>query len=111
MRFSRFGLTLEKLQHQHLELVRQWRNSDRVLPYMRYRKLIQPEDQLRWFHALDPATNWYFIAQIRDVPFALFHIKNIDWKQECGESGGFVGNQEFIARPEPAQATLALMDF
>lgn len=111
MRFARFGVRLERVEHEHLELVRQWRNSDWVLPHMRYREFIQPDQQLRWFDALEPTSNWYFIAHTRDVPYALFHIKDIDWTRGSGESGGFVGDPAFIGRPEPAQATLALMDF
>ena len=111
MRFARFGVTLERLQRRHLELVRQWRNNDWLLPHMRYREFIRPEDQIRWFQALDLGNNWHFVAHIRNVPFALFHIKDIDWTKGNGESGGFVGDRGFIGRPEPACATLALMDF
>ena len=102
MRFTRFGITLGKLQRQHLEQVRCWRNSDLVLPYMRYREVIQPEDQVRWFEAIDPAKNWYFVAYKWDVPFALFHIRDIDWSKAFGESGGFVGDPNLLGRPEPA---------
>jgi RimJ/RimL family protein N-acetyltransferase len=81
------------------------------LPYMRYRQVIQPEDQARWFEAIDPAKSWYFIAYKLEVPFALFHIRGIDWTKAVGESGGFVGDPNLLGRPEPARATLALMDF
>lgn len=111
MRFVRYGVTLERLEHEHLETVRQWRNSSWVRPYMRYRCFIEPEQQRRWFDGLDPRCNWYFVAHADHAPFALFHVKGIDWKLKCGESGGFVGVPGFIGRPEPAQATLALMDF
>ncbi len=111
MHYTRFGVTLERLRRQDIDLVRQWRNSDVVLPYMRYRKFIHPAEQIRWFEALDPVKNWYFVAHAREVPFAMFHIRDIDRANGCGESGGFVGHRSFIGRPEPARATLALMDF
>ena len=111
MRFARFGIVLERLEHSHLELVRQWRNSDWVRPYMRYQTIIRAADQVRWFAGLNPRHNWFFVARVEDVPFALFHVKGIDWILECGESGGFVGDPGFIGSPESAQATLALMDF
>jgi RimJ/RimL family protein N-acetyltransferase len=78
---------------------------------MRYRELIGPDEQTLWFRGLDAERDWYFIARAGEVPFALFDIKAIDWTADCGESGGFVGEPGFIGRPEPAQATLALMDF
>jgi RimJ/RimL family protein N-acetyltransferase len=111
MRFTRFGISLERLRQEHLEFIRQWRNSDWVRPNMRYRKFIAPEDQVRWFKAMDQENNWYFVAYIGDLSFALFHIRDIDWKQERGEAGGFVGYPRFIGQPEPAETTLALMDF
>jgi RimJ/RimL family protein N-acetyltransferase len=111
MRFARFGVSLEKLQAEHLEMVRRWRNSDWVLPRMRFRAPIAPDDQTRWFDALDRRNNWYFVAHLQGVPFGLFHIKDIDWARGCGESGGFVSDPSLIGRPEPGLATLALMDF
>lgn len=111
MRFVRFGIALERLQRTQLELVRQWRNSDWVRPNMRHRAIVLPADQESWFESLDPSRNWYFCAHVGDSPFALFHVKAIDWTQSCGESGGFVGDPAFVGRPETARATLALMDF
>ena len=109
--FTHFGITLQRLEAVHLEMVRQWRNGPWVRPYMRYRAFIEPPQQIQWFEALDPICDWYFTAVSNDTRFALFHIKDIDWEAKCGEAGGFVGDPRFIGRPEPAQATLALMDF
>jgi hypothetical protein len=111
MHFVRFGVSLHRLESGDLEQVRGWRNSDWVRPYMRYRDLIGPEDQVRWFESLDPCCDWYFVARLEGLPFALFHVKCIDWARACGEAGGFVGDPGFLGRPEPARATLALMDF
>ncbi len=111
MRFIRFGITLQRLEPDDLEMVRVWRNGPRVRPYMRYHELIQPEEQKQWFQSLDAERDWYFIARTGDIPFAVFDIKDIDWSAEYGEAGGFVGDSRYIGRPEPGQATLALMDF
>jgi RimJ/RimL family protein N-acetyltransferase len=111
MRFTRFGITLETLGAADLEMIRNWRNSDWVRPYMRHREVIEPEDQRKWFHALDLERNYYFVTRAGDRPFACLNIKSIDWKSLHGESGAFIGDPAFIGRPEPAQATLALMDF
>jgi len=111
MHFTRFGITLHRLERNDLEMVRQWRNSPWVLPFMRYREFIEPTEQTRWFERLHTENDWYFIARAGEVPFAVFDIKAIDWTAGCGESGGFVGDPRFTGRPEPAQATLALMDF
>jgi RimJ/RimL family protein N-acetyltransferase len=111
MHFSRFGITLRRLDPDDLEMVRQWRNSSWVRPYMHYREWIGPDEQMLWFQGLDSKRDWYFTARAGDTPFGLFDIKAIDWSDTSGESGGFVGDPSFIGRPEPAQAVLALMDF
>lgn len=111
MRFVRFGVTLEKLPPKYLEVVRRWRNSDLVRPNMRFREVISSTAQMRWFESLDPKTNWYFVAHTSDLPFALFHIRDIDHANRLGEAGGFVGDKASVGRPEAARATLALMDF
>lgn len=112
MRFTRFGVTLERLERRQLESVRRWRNSEWVRPHMRHRAVVQPADQARWFDNLDPRCDWYFCAHVGDAaPFALLHVKAVDWTRKSGEAGGFVGSPDFIGRPEAAQATLALMDF
>ena len=111
MTFTRFGITLARLECRDLELVRQWRNSDWVRPFMRSREIVAPADQIRWFERLDAARDWYFCARLDAGPFGLFHVKAIDWNVRIGEAGGFVGDPRLIGRPEPARATLALMDF
>ena len=111
MRFTRFGVTLERLGARDLELVRYWRNSDTVRPHMRYQRIISPEDQKVWFSGLNCLNDWYFTGKANAEPFGLFHIKNIDWTSRCGEAGGFAGYPELLGCPEPARAVLALMDF
>jgi len=111
MRFTRFGVTLERLKRKNIETIRRWRNSDWVRPHMRWQHLIEPRDQECWFRSLDPRKDWYFEASSGAQPFGLFHIKEIDWRGRRGEAGGFVGAPEHIRIPSAAIATLALMDF
>src|SRR5512145_2145793 len=99
MRFARFGVTLERLERRHIQTVRRWRNSAWVRPYMRQRALVGPADQARWFASLEPSRDFYFSAHVEEAPFALFHVKGVDWTRGCGEAGGFVGDPAFIGRP------------
>jgi UDP-4-amino-4,6-dideoxy-N-acetyl-beta-L-altrosamine N-acetyltransferase len=111
MQFIRYGVTLERLAPNRLELVRQWRNSDWVRPRMRHREFVSPEAQIKWFEGLSPADDWYFTALADGLPFGMFHVKNVDWGHGYGESGGFAGDHVLIGQSEPARAILALMDF
>lgn len=111
MRFSRFGVTLARLDRDRIDLVRTWRNGLWVRPFMRHRRTLTEDDQQRWFSGLDPIRDWYFLAEADAGPFALFHVKDVDWQAGSGEAGGFVGHPDLLGRAAPAQATLALMDF
>ena len=111
MRFRRFGVTLARLERRDIETVRRWRNSDWVQLGMRRKGHIAPDDQLRWFEGLDSRNDWYFIAEQQGRQCGLFHVKEVDWNERCGEAGGFLGRRELMGGPVPAMAVLALMDF
>jgi RimJ/RimL family protein N-acetyltransferase len=104
-------VTLVRLDWERIELVRAWRNSWWVRPFMRHQRELTADDQRRWFEQLDPVRDWYFLVEVGARPFAMFQIKKIDWDRRIGEAGGFVGDPSMVGCQEPAQATLALMDF
>jgi hypothetical protein len=111
MRYLRYGIELERLETKHLDIVRQWRNQERVRLRMQYKEEISPGSQANWFNALDLHNDWYFVADAKQIPFGMFHVKEIDWLHKTGEAGGFVGNQGLIGGVEAGMAILALMDF
>jgi len=111
MRYQCYGIDLERLEAKHLEMVRQWRNHDSVRLRMRYRQEITPEMQTTWFRKLSSQNDWYFVATSKELPFGLFHVKEIDWQKKGGEAGGFVGYPALIGELETGLAILALMDF
>lgn len=111
MRFHRYGIDLERLEAKHLEMVRRWRNHESVRLRMRYRQEITPEMQTDWFNKHSRENDWYFVAAHNELPFGLFHIKEIDWQKKSGEAGGFVGYPELIGGLETGLAILAMMDF
>jgi RimJ/RimL family protein N-acetyltransferase len=95
----------------HLEMVRQWRNSEWVNSRMQIRGKIPREAQEAWYAHLHPRRDWYFIALLDKTAFGLFHVKNIVWEEKKGEAGAFVGDPGLIGGPHAASAVLALMDF
>lgn len=111
MRYLRYGIELVRLQIQYLDTVRQWRNHERVRSRMQYTEVISPTSQAKWFKTLDSHNDWYFVAVAKDVPFGLFHVKNIRWRRKTGEAGGFVGQPGLIGGVDVGRAILALMDF
>lgn len=111
MQYHRYGITLQLMEEQHLDMVRQWRNSDLVRSRMHFRDTITEEAQAAWFAGLNRNDNFYFVGFIKEQPFGVFNIKNIRWTERTGEAGAFVAHARFVGSPEPAFAILALMDF
>lgn len=111
MRYLRYGIELDRLETRHLDMVRQWRNHERVRLRMRCKEEISPASQAKWFDTLDVHNDWYFVGGARGIPFGLFNVKEVQWRQKTGEAGGFVGNPRLIGGAEAGTAVLALMDF
>jgi hypothetical protein len=111
MRFLRYGIEFERLGAERLEMVRRWRNQEAVRLRMRYREVITARAQSDWFNSLHAQNDWYFVAVRRELPFGLFHIKEVNWETRCGEAGGFVCSPVWIGAIEPGMAVLGLMDF
>jgi len=111
MQFIRYGINLERLHLNHLEMVRQWRNSNAVRTRMHYQEKISPQQQISWFEQLSLLNNWYFVASVNQNPFGLLHVKNINWEKLVGESGAFIGDHVHVGDVETGLAILAFMDF
>jgi len=96
MKFFKYGITLERLKKEDIELVRQWRNSDPVRMNMNYQEIISPEKQLEWFHSINNENFHYVIIEYRGEKIGLLNDKNIDWKALSSETGIFIGRPEFF---------------
>jgi RimJ/RimL family protein N-acetyltransferase len=95
MKFFKYGIILERLKEEDIELVRQWRNSDPVRLNMKYQDLITPEQQLKWFHSINNLQVNYLMIHYEGVKIGLLNDKNIDWVLKSSESGLFFGRTEF----------------
>ena len=110
MRLERFGIVLRSMVEQDLEMVRQWRNAPHVRENMEFRDEIPPEMQQKWFKSLNQDSNLYLIAESEGIPFAVLHVKDINWENRSGEAGIFVGEVGFLQTFVPVLAVLAMMD-
>ena len=108
MRIQRYGIVLETMREEHLEMVRLWRNQDYIRSRMQFQKVLSSDDQLQWFHSLDPQLNLYWIIRNEHYPIGLLHIK--DMNGEWGEAGVFVGEPSFLDTAQPMLAILVMME-
>lgn len=103
------GFRLVRLQQTQIEQVRQWRNSESVRKYMAFRDEITPEMQKAWFAKLDPATQFYYVIDVRDKPVGLINLKDV--RDGEGEGGIFIADESMQNGVLPLQAIIAMYDF
>jgi hypothetical protein len=107
MKLFKYGITLERLKQEDIELVRQWRNSDPVRLNMEYREFISPEQQLKWFKSVDNLQNNYLMIHYKGEKIGLLNDKNVNWETRTSESGLFLGRTEFYATFVPYLVSVA----
>jgi len=110
MRLQRYGIVLETLVSDHLEMIRLWRNQDYIREKMQFQKLLSREDQQRWFNQLDLEKNVYWVIRCNEYPIGLIHIKDIGLETEGGEAGVFIGEPSFLEMPQAMLAILFMME-
>jgi hypothetical protein len=107
MKFFKYGIILERLRQEDIELVRQWRNSDPVRLNMKYREIITPEQQQQWFTSVNNLQSNYMMIHYQGQKVGLLNDKNIDWELRCSESGIFFGRTEFYSTFVPYLVAVA----
>ena len=102
---------LIRLSEDHLESVRNWRNSDAVRLCMEYKDIITREMQIEWFRSIDNLTNFYFVINFKGINGGLINISQIDYKNNSAHSGLFLAEGHFRNTPIPILASLSLLKF
>lgn len=110
MRLQRYGVTLETLKAEHLEMVRLWRNQEFVRTNMQFQQALSREDQEHWFANLDTSKNIYWIIHTHQYPIGLIQIKDVDAATATGEAGIFIGEPSYLEMPQPMLAILFMME-
>jgi RimJ/RimL family protein N-acetyltransferase len=109
MKIEGYGIQLSTLEEKDIELVRRWRNSNKVRDAMLYQELISKEQQEQWFHGLD-SRQLYLLIREGEQKIGLISIKNICWEERRGEAGIFIGEESYYGQSLAIFAILLLMD-
>jgi RimJ/RimL family protein N-acetyltransferase len=110
MKVTRYGITLERLQTQHLEMVRGWRNDTKISQFMFYKGEITPAMQQEWFASINNEQNFFFVIHYKGEPAGLINISSIDWENKTAYTGLFIYDDKFLATDVPVMASLAMLD-
>jgi hypothetical protein len=107
MKFFKYGIVLERLKEEDIELVRKWRNSDPVRLNMNFREIITAEHQQQWFRSVNNLQNNFLMIHYQGEKIGLLNDKNIDWEARSSESGIFLGRTEYYNTFAPYLVSVA----
>lgn len=110
MIISRYDVNLISVKPEHLELIRYWRNHEKIKRVMEFTGFISQEMQLKWYNSLNAEKDFYFIIEHEGVFVGLIHANNIDWTTKTSHSGLFIWEDKFLGSPIPVIASLNLLD-
>jgi RimJ/RimL family protein N-acetyltransferase len=106
-----YGIILQPLNINTIQLVRNWRNQDQIRSQMEFQEVISPTEQLIWFQKLDKQANQYFVIQIDLKLVGLIHLKNIDLKNKIAEAGLFIGENTFVGTGISLGASILMLEY
>lgn len=108
---SQYDISLQRLTSTDTELVRSWRNQDRIRNQMFYADIISEQEQELWFDSINNPLNYYFIIVFKSRKIGLIHAKNIDLILEYGEGGIFIGEVADENSWAATMASICLLSF
>lgn len=90
-----YGVRLDRLTEDKLELVRSWRNSPEVSRYMFSQDYITEEQQKKWYRKIDNENNLYFLIYYKNEYIGLVDMNDIDYDKKIGENGFYIAKEEY----------------
>lgn len=111
MELTKYGVSLQRLTEDKIEMVRNWRNDPKIARFMEFRDIITPEMQQNWFTRINNDDNYYFIILFEQKEIGLINIRDIDHQNSEGEGGIFIYDDAYLNSEVSFRATLCLTDF
>lgn len=110
MIISRYGIDLVRVQKEHIEMIRVWRNDPKIRDCMFFKSEITPEMQNNWFNSVNNDQNFYFMVCPADTPIGLISLSSIDYDHNKAFAGLFIYDDNFLGTDIPVRASLCLLD-
>lgn len=110
MIITKYGITLIRLKHEHIELIRQKRNLPYIQEKMIFKKKISKWRQLRWYRKTNNMFNYYFIIEHKGNFIGLVNGKNADFKTRTMEGGIFIWERNYWNTHIPLLASVVMHD-
>ena len=87
-------VVFQKIEQADLELIRSWRNQDRIRKNSRDHRLINEDDQLKWFRKITTSEeDDMFLVLADGVPIGVCGLARIDRQGRSAEISFYIGKQ------------------
>ncbi|MDF2153932.1 GNAT family protein [Vibrio sp. CAU 1672] len=113
MSLKKHGVVLTPLDASHLEMLRNWRNSEFVRGFMIYQDDISEDAQIKWFSKLKDAQKYYFIISDEDGEYGCCNL-NLEVDDEgrlCAEGGVFAAEESRLNSLTPIKAVCTMYEW
>lgn len=106
---QKYGVTLRRLTHDKIEMVRRWRNDPKIQQYMEYREEITPEMQEKWFERINNSKrDFYFVIEFDNKEIGLINIRDVNFEKGEGEPGIFIWDDDYLETDAPMRASFCM---
>lgn len=107
-----YGVTLQRIQENMLETVREWRNSEYVSKYMVSKDKISSDEQKKWFAKIrKSASDFIFIIYYNGKAIGVCSIFDIDIEKKTSNAGIYIAVNEYKNTGLALKAIFLLADF
>jgi RimJ/RimL family protein N-acetyltransferase len=110
MIITRYGINLVRVQKEHIEMIRLWRNDPKIRDHMFFKSEITAEMQLSWFNSIHNDLNFYFLVCPADQPIGLISLSSIDYEHNKAFAGLFIYDDNYLGTDVPVRSSLCLLD-
>ena len=109
-------ITLRQIEESDLEMMKNWRNSEHVRPYVREYRFLSYQDQLEWFdqyrkqrRSSDWDTELMMIILSRH-PVGIGGFTRIEWRNRKAELSFYVGNMDYFGMEQIPDVLRCILD-
>ena len=94
-RESAMKIGFRKIEKEDLELIRDWRNQERIRNNCHDHRRLTMEDQLKWFQKISSSKSddMYLVLE-DDTPVGVCGLKRINWQDQSAEITYYLGRQK-----------------
>lgn len=104
------NIQLRRIDQEDIEMLRQWRNDQKIVQFMFFNKHITKEMQQQWFDALGPK-DFYFIIEYKNKALGLINLSSESNEERAAQAGLFIYDESYWGTQIPVIASLCLLEF